>query len=116
MKCYVQNPPVGDNARKGTVKNPSQAFNPQTQQWVKRDSETGKFVDVKLDGTPFKGVRKELLDATGHQRPALQQENTSTPSLPLTGISWCRVKKETVAISMRTPIRERPPSTAPRAS
>ena len=49
----------GDNRRYGAVKERSQTFNPQTQQWVKRDSNTGKFMDVKSDGTPFKGVRKE---------------------------------------------------------
>ena len=42
-----------------TVKDRSQAFNPVTKQWVKRDSDTGRFMDVKKDGTPFKGVRKE---------------------------------------------------------
>jgi len=25
----------------------------------KRDTSTGQFMDVKKDGTPFKGVRKE---------------------------------------------------------
>jgi len=25
----------------------------------KRDKDTGRFMDVKQDGTPFKGVRKE---------------------------------------------------------
>ncbi len=55
----AKNPPMGDNARKGAVKGRSQAFNPKTQQWVKRDTKTGKFIDVKQDGTPFKGVRKE---------------------------------------------------------
>jgi len=29
------------------------------EQWVKRDKDTGRFMDVKQDGTPFKGVRKE---------------------------------------------------------
>lgn len=29
------------------------------EQFVKRDTETGPFMDVKQDGTPFKGVRKE---------------------------------------------------------
>lgn len=53
------NKPYGDNARKGAVRGRSQAHNPKTNQWVKRDSETGKFMDVKQDGTPFKGVRKE---------------------------------------------------------
>ena len=52
----------GDNRRHGAVRDRSQTFNPQTEQWVKRDSETGKFMDVKEDGTPFKGVRKEKMD------------------------------------------------------
>lgn len=53
------NKPYGDNARKGAVKDRSQTYNPKTEQWVKRDSESGKFMDVKQDGKPFKGVRKE---------------------------------------------------------
>ena len=53
------NKPIGDNARKGAVTGRSQTLNTKTHQWVKRDSETGKFIDVKQDGTPFKGVRKE---------------------------------------------------------
>ena len=53
------NKPYGDNARKGAVKGRSQAHNPNTHQWVKRDTSTGKFMDVKQDGKPFKGVRKE---------------------------------------------------------
>ena len=53
------NKPTGDNARIGAVKNRSQTYNPQNDRWVKRDAETGKFMDQKSDGTPFKGVRKE---------------------------------------------------------
>lgn len=53
------NSPSGDGHRNGAVKGRSQTFNPKTEQWVKRDSETGRFMDVKKDGTPFKGVRKE---------------------------------------------------------
>jgi hypothetical protein len=53
------NPPTGDGHRNGAVRDRSQVFNPVTQQWVKRDSETGRFMDVKKDGEPFKGVRKE---------------------------------------------------------
>ena len=53
------NPPSGDGHRNGAVKDRSQTFNPVTKQWVKRDSDTGRFMDVKKDGTPFKGVRKE---------------------------------------------------------
>lgn len=49
----------GDNHRIGAVKQRSQLFNPQTEQWIKRDTQTGRFMDVKLNGEPFKGVRKE---------------------------------------------------------
>ncbi|WP_338337456.1 hypothetical protein [Marseilla massiliensis] len=53
------NPPSGDGNRNGAVKGRSQTFNPKTEQWVKRNPETGRFMDVKKDCTPFKGVRKE---------------------------------------------------------
>jgi hypothetical protein len=49
----------GDNHRQGAVKGRSQVFNPTTEKWVKRDSATGQFMDVKQDGTKFKGLRKE---------------------------------------------------------
>ena len=55
----AKNKPIGDNARVGAVKNRSQVYNPKTERFVKRDSETGRFMDVKSNGTPFKGVRKE---------------------------------------------------------
>lgn len=45
--------------REGAVDNRSQAYNPVNQLWVKRDSETGRFMDVKTSGGTFKGVRKE---------------------------------------------------------
>ena len=53
------NKPYGDGQRKGAVKERSQVLNPKTGRDVKRDAATGKFMDVKQDGTPFKGVRKE---------------------------------------------------------
>ena len=55
----AKNAPTGDNRRIGQVKGRSPTFNPVTKQWVKRNAKTGKFMDVKSDGTPFKGVRKE---------------------------------------------------------
>ncbi|MBK8623993.1 MAG: hypothetical protein IPN79_20140 [Saprospiraceae bacterium] len=55
----AKNPPKGDGHRIGAVKDRSQVYNPQNDKWVKRDSETGKFMDVKKDGEPFKGVSKE---------------------------------------------------------
>lgn len=52
------NPPAGPG-RRGAVTDRSQVFNPKTENWVKRDTETGRFMDQKQDGKPFKGVRKE---------------------------------------------------------
>jgi hypothetical protein len=59
LKKMATNGKPGDGHRIGAVRERSQTFNPDTQQWVKRDTETGRFMDVKKDGDPFKGVRKE---------------------------------------------------------
>lgn len=53
------NKPYADNHRNGAVKDRSQVYNGKIDRFVKRDSETGKFMDVKSDDKPFKGVRKE---------------------------------------------------------
>lgn len=45
--------------RKGSVKDRTQVLNSTTGQWVKRGSD-GRFMDVKEDGAPFKGVAKEV--------------------------------------------------------
>jgi hypothetical protein len=55
----AKNKPIGDGHRIGQVKQRSQTQNTKTGLWVKRDTETGKFMDVKKDSKPFKGVRKE---------------------------------------------------------
>lgn len=52
------NPPKGDGHRNGAVKGRSQTQTPSGN-WVKRDTNTGRFLDVKSDKMPFKGVRKE---------------------------------------------------------
>ncbi|MCS3557408.1 MULTISPECIES: hypothetical protein [unclassified Sphingobacterium] len=53
------NPP-NDNARNGAVRERSQTYNPKTDSWIKRDANTGKFMDMKTSNNkPFKGVRKE---------------------------------------------------------
>lgn len=58
----AKNPPIGDKARRGAVRDRSQVFNPQTDTWTKRDTGNGRFMDQKKDGEPFKGVRKEAKD------------------------------------------------------
>lgn len=55
----AKNKPYNDGQRKGAVRDRSQTLNPKTGNWTKRDSDTGKFMDVKQDNKPFKGVRKE---------------------------------------------------------
>ncbi|HCM68594.1 MAG TPA: hypothetical protein DIS62_06410 [Candidatus Kerfeldbacteria bacterium] len=55
----AKNPPNGDGHRQGAVKDRSQVYNPVVDRWIKRDAETGKFMDQKVDNKPFKGVRKE---------------------------------------------------------
>ncbi len=50
---------TGKGYRRGAVDNRSQTYNPVTDQWVKRNAETGQFMDVKQNCEPFKGVRKE---------------------------------------------------------
>lgn len=50
---------TGDGHRIGSVKDRTQVHNPQNDTFVKRDTNTGRFIDVKSDGTPFKGVAHE---------------------------------------------------------
>jgi len=55
----AKNTPVGYGHRIGAVRERSQTYNPQNDRWVKRDTNTGQFIDQKADGSPFKGVRRE---------------------------------------------------------
>lgn len=49
---------TGDDHRKGSVNDRTQTQTPGGN-YVKRDTDTGKFMDQKQDGKPFKGVAKE---------------------------------------------------------
>ncbi|MET7284184.1 hypothetical protein ABZS29_38480 [Kribbella sp. NPDC005582] len=49
---------TGNNHRQGAVTGRSQTRTPSGG-WVKRDTSTGRFMDGKADGKPFKGVRRE---------------------------------------------------------
>jgi len=51
---------TGKGYREGAVRDRSQVKTPVG--WVKRDSETGRFLDVKADDEPFKGIRREHPD------------------------------------------------------
>ena len=55
---------TGKGSRKGSVDDRTQVKNPATGDYVKRNEDStskadGKFMAVKKDGTPFKGVAKE---------------------------------------------------------
>lgn len=55
----AKNNPTGDGHRIGAVRERSQTQTPSGH-YVKRDTETGRFLDVKKSSkTPFKGVRRE---------------------------------------------------------
>ena len=51
------NPPLGPG-RRGAVRQRSQFLGPNGN-WAKRDAHTGRIMDQKVDGRPFKGVRRE---------------------------------------------------------
>ncbi len=53
---------TGDGFRRGSVNDRSQVQNPVNGNWTKRDTETGRFMDQKKDGEPFKGVAREVDD------------------------------------------------------
>jgi hypothetical protein len=55
----AKNGVANDGHRNGAVTGRSQVYNGMIDRFIKRDSETGKFMDVKSDDKPFKGVRKE---------------------------------------------------------
>lgn len=63
---------TGTSSRKGAVSGRSQVYNPATGNYVKRDTTTGRFLEVKSDGTPFKGVRKEKAVVKGN--PSVDRE------------------------------------------
>lgn len=48
---------TGEKRRNGSVRGVSQIYNPKTDKWVKKDDTSGKFVSVKKDGEPYKGVK-----------------------------------------------------------
>jgi len=52
------NPPRGDGHRNGAVRDRSQVKAPNGN-YTKRNTDTGRFMDQKKGGAPFKGVRRE---------------------------------------------------------
>lgn len=51
---------TGKGSRKGAVDNRTQLdLDPKNGKFVKRDRSTGRFIDIKEDDKPFKGVAHE---------------------------------------------------------
>lgn len=59
QEIYTMAENTGNNHRIGSVINRTQVQNPLTGNYVKRDTTTGRFMDQKTDGKPFKGVAQE---------------------------------------------------------
>jgi hypothetical protein len=50
---------TGKGYRKGSVRDRTQVQNPVNGNYTKRDMDTGRFIDQKKGGEPFKGVAQE---------------------------------------------------------
>lgn len=59
------NKSYGDNHRIGAVRDRSQVYNGIIDRFIKRNSETRRFMDVKSDDKPFKGIRREKKNQIG---------------------------------------------------
>jgi len=57
-RSVAKNKDKHDGHLDGAVRDRSQTRTPSGH-WVKRDAESGRFMDQKSDKAPFKGVRKE---------------------------------------------------------
>lgn len=73
-----------NEGRVGAVKARSQVKNPITGTWTKRDDKTGKFMDVKADPKPFKGVRKTLKFGEDQRTPMLARKTRDAKPRMLT--------------------------------
>lgn len=57
---------TGKGYRQGQISKRTQAYNPTTSQYVKRDADTGKFMSCK--NTVYKGVVKESTAKTQQKK------------------------------------------------
>ncbi|RUT68580.1 hypothetical protein D0817_20875 [Flavobacterium cupreum] len=53
--------------------NRSQGHNPKTEQWVKINNTTGRFMDLKQDDNSFKGVTKSIPKIFGAESTSSQR-------------------------------------------
>ncbi len=51
---------TGKGFRQGAIDDRTQSKNSKTDSWTKRDTDSGRFMDQKKGGEPFKGVAREV--------------------------------------------------------
>jgi hypothetical protein len=97
----AKNKEAGDDRRVGAVKKRSQIPNTLTGTWTKRDDTTGKFMDVKEDSKPFKGVRKKGLKTMAKKvavkKKAAKKATAKKPAAKTAKKATKRVVKKTPA-------------------
>jgi hypothetical protein len=104
----AKNKTPGDNRRSGAVKGRSQIKNKLTGTWTKRDTKSGKFLDVKEDPTPFKGVRK--VKKTAAKKAAAKKAATKKTAAKKKAVKKSVAKKTVTrkATKKRTTTRKAP--------
>jgi len=68
--------------RREAVRDPSQFRNPVNNVYDKPDADTGRIMDGKSDGSPFKGVRKEKRPRGQPSSPPGSFRLAGTPRAP----------------------------------
>ena len=72
---------TGNGHRTGIVSKRTQTYNPKTEKFVKRDTNTGKFLSCK--DTPFKNIRKE--DVIKKRRDNAKKDDKKTENITKDG-------------------------------
>lgn len=85
---------TGNGSRVGAVKGRTQSYNAKTGKYVKRDTETGRFLSSK--DTPYKGVTSEE-SAKSNKDKLSNAKATGNIKLKVKGKSGSDLKKNTKA-------------------
>lgn len=62
----------GEGYRIGIVKGRTQVYNPKTEQFIKRDTQTGQFLSSKE--SPYKNIKQEKLDVKKKEKSDIKKE------------------------------------------
>jgi Dyp-type peroxidase family len=80
VKRRIHGQEHGQELSQGRRQEPESDIQPEDQEFVERDAGTGRFLNAKGDGKPFKGVRREKLVTANREDP----EMTIVPTQPQT--------------------------------